>query len=163
MPGAPRTAQAHVVGDRQLVAGSLAGPGVARMELTRNGDTWQAAEVWATTQLKPEFPDIVVHQDHAYGLEVGILSCIDLKTGKRLWKGGRYGRGQVMLLADQGVLLILSEAGEAVLLATNPRKHQELARFAALEGKTWNHPVIAHGRLHVRNAEEMACYELPGH
>ena len=65
-----------------------------------------------------------------------------------------------MLLADQSVLLVISETGEAVLLAANPERHEELARFHAIEGKTWNHPVIAHGRMYVRNAEEMACYEL---
>jgi outer membrane protein assembly factor BamB len=162
MPGAPRTAQAHIIGGRQLVAGSLAGPGIAKIEVQRDGNTWQATERWASTQLKTEFPDIVVHEEHAYGFEVGILCCIDLKTGKRLWKGGRYGRGQVMLLADQGALLVSSETGELVLLKANPRKHEELCRFTALDGKTWNHPVVAHGRIYIRNAEEMACYELRG-
>jgi hypothetical protein len=60
----------------------------------------------------------------------------------------------------QPLLLVLSEGGEAVLVAANPDRHQELGRFQAVEGKTWNHPVIAHGRLNVRNAQEMACYEL---
>jgi outer membrane protein assembly factor BamB len=160
MPGAPRTAQAHALGDGRLVVGSLAGPGVVRIEVSRDGDAWKAAQVWATTQLKPEFPDLVVHQGHAYGLDVGILCCIDLATGKRCWRDGRYGRGQIMVLADQGVLLVLSETGEAVLVAADPRRHEVRGRFAALDGKTWNHPVIAHGRLYVRNAEEMACYKL---
>jgi hypothetical protein len=47
-----------------------------------------------------------------------------------------------------------------VLLAANPQRQEELGRFQALNGKTWNHPVVAHGRLYVRNAEEMACYDL---
>jgi hypothetical protein len=65
-----------------------------------------------------------------------------------------------VLLADQGLLLVISETGEVVLLAADPSRHQELGRFQAIQGKTWNHPVIAHGRLYARNAEEMACYEL---
>ncbi len=117
-------------------------------------------ERWQSTQLKPEFPDFVVHEGYAYGFDVNIFACIDLATGKRCWKAGRYGRGQVILLADQGVLLVISETGEAVLLAASPKEQQELGRFQAVNGKTWNHPVIAHGRLYVRNAEEMACYEL---
>jgi hypothetical protein len=64
-------------------------------------------------------------------------------------------------LAEPSLLLVTTETGEAVLLAANPRQPQELGRFQAINGKTWNHPVIAHGRLYVRNAEEMACYELP--
>ena len=101
-----------------------------------------------------------MHQGHAYGFDVSTFCCIDLATGKRCWKAGRYGRGQVILLADQGLLLVLSETGEAVLLAANPQRHEELGRFRALHGKTWNHPVVVRGRLYARNAEEMACYEL---
>jgi outer membrane protein assembly factor BamB len=66
----------------------------------------------------------------------------------------------VVLLADEALLVVISVTGEAVLLAANPERHEELGRFRALDGKTWNHPVIAHGRLYARNAEEIACYEL---
>jgi outer membrane protein assembly factor BamB len=160
MPGAPRTAQPHVLGDSELLVASLAGHGVARIEVTRDGDAWKPKDVWASTDLNPEFPDLVAHQGHAYGFDVNVFCCIDLATGKRCWRAGRYGRGQVILLADQGLLLVLSEKGEAVLLSANPQRHEELGRFQALNGKTWNHPVLVRCRLYVRNAEEMACYEL---
>ncbi len=64
------------------------------------------------------------------------------------------------MLADQGVLVVITEKGEAVLVSANPEKHDELGKFQAIEGKTWNHPTIVDGRLYVRNAEEIACYEL---
>jgi hypothetical protein len=112
--------------------------------------------------MKPEFPDFVVHGGCAYGFDGATLCCLDLASGTRRWKQGRYGRGQVMLLQQQSLLLVISEKGEAILLAADPERHRELGRFRALDGKTWNHPVIAHGRLYVRNAEEMACYELAG-
>jgi outer membrane protein assembly factor BamB len=160
MPGAPRCVQPHIVGATQLVAGTLEGPGVAMIDVIQEASTWKVAPRWATKDMKPEFPDFVVHQGYVYGFDTGIFCCINLATGKRSWRGGRYGRGQVVLLADQSVLLVLSETGEAVLLAANPRQHEELGRFQALDGKTWNHPIIAHGRLYARNAEEMACYEL---
>jgi outer membrane protein assembly factor BamB len=159
-PGAPRILQAHVLGSSRLVAGTLSGPGVACVEVTRDGDQWKVAEIWSTTEMSPEFPDFVVHEGHAYGFTGAIFCCLDLATGTRCWKAGRYGRGQVMLLAEQALLLVISEKGEALLLAADPKEHRELARFPALSGKTWNHPVIAHGRLFVRNDEEMACYEL---
>jgi hypothetical protein len=145
-----------------LVVGTLAGPGVARIDLARESNIWKATERWATTALKPEFPDFVVHRGHAYGFDSGTFCCIELESGTRRWRGGRYGRGQVMLLADQPSLLVLTEKGEVVLLAANPDRQEERGRFQALDGKTWNHPVIAHGRLYVRNAEEMACYDLHG-
>jgi hypothetical protein len=159
MPGAPRVVQSHRVGDRQLV-GTFTLPGTALIEVTRDAEGWKSDQVWTSSQLKPEFPDFVVHEGHAYGFDTGIFCCINLADGKRSWKEGRYGRGQVMLLADQSLLLVISETGEAILLPASPDRHQELARFNALEGKTWNHPVIAHGRMYVRNAQEMACYDV---
>jgi hypothetical protein len=66
----------------------------------------------------------------------------------------------VLLLVDQGLLLVLSEQGEVILVEANPEELKEVARFQAIEGKTWNHPTIVGDRLYVRNAEEIACYEL---
>jgi outer membrane protein assembly factor BamB len=160
MPGAPRTIQPHAVGPDQLLVGTYELASVTLLDVKPDGDAWHAAPRWTSKDLKPEFPDLVVYNGHAYGFDVSIFCCIDLSTGKRCWKEGRYGRGQVVLLADQGLLLVTSEGGEAVLLAADPQRHQELGRFRALDGKTWNHPVIAHNRLYVRNAEEIACYEL---
>jgi outer membrane protein assembly factor BamB len=160
MPGAPRAVQPHAVGEAQLLVGTYEGANITLLDVNRDGEAWNVVPHWTSKDLKPEFPDFVVHEGHAYGFDVSIFCCLDLSTGKRCWKGGRYGRGQVVLLADQALLLVLSESGEAVLVAADPERHKELGRFRALEGKTWSHPVIAHGRLHARNAEEMACYEL---
>jgi outer membrane protein assembly factor BamB len=162
MPGAPATLQPHVIGESQLLVHTLVGvsSAVAMLDVSRQGDAWEVKESWRSRDLKPEFPDLVVHEGHAYGFDGAYFCCIDLAKGKRSWKGGRYGRGQVMLLAEQGLLLVISEAGEAILLAANPERQEILGRLQALKGTTWNHPVIAHGRLYVRNDEEMACYEL---
>ncbi len=162
MPGAPRTAQPHVVGDAQLLVSTYEGTGVTCVDVGRQAGAWNVATRWTSHDMRPEFPDFVVHQSHAYGFDVSVFCCIDLADGKRCWKGGRYGRGQVLLLADQSLLLVVSERGEAILLAADPQRPRELGRFQAIEGKTWNSPVIAQGRLFVRNAEEIACYELPG-
>jgi outer membrane protein assembly factor BamB len=159
VPGAPRVVQPHLVGDNQLVA-TVGMSGVSLIKVVQDGSICRAEQLWSTTQIKPEFPDMVVHEGHLYGFDVSVFCCVDLAMHQRTWKGGRYGRGQVMLLPEQSLLLVLSESGEAVLLEANPQRHRELGRFRALEGKTWNHPVIAHGRLYLRNAEEMACYEL---
>jgi hypothetical protein len=102
----------------------------------------------------------VVHDDAVYGFDGRVLTCVDLQTGRRRWKEGRYGSGQVLLLGDQPLLVVVTDEGEAVLVAADPYEHQELGRFQAVKGKTWNHPVVANARLYVRNAEEIACYEL---
>ena len=75
-------------------------------------------------------------------------------------KGGRSGYGQVLLAG--GHLIIVTEQGDLVLVKATPESHQELARFPAVSGKTWNNPAIADGRLIVRNQTEMACYDISG-
>lgn len=160
MPGAPRAVQAHLVDSGEILAGVLGGLGVATIKVSHQGSEWKASPGWNSKQVKPEFPDFVFHGDFAYGFDGAIFCCMETKTGNKRWKGGRYGRGQVVLIEDQGLLLVLSETGDAVLVAADPSRHKELGRFPAVAGKTWNTPVVAHGRLYVRNAEEMACYQL---
>jgi hypothetical protein len=144
----------------QPLVGTFDGAGTSLVDVTKTGEEWAVATKWTSKDLKPEFPDLVVHNGHAYGFDINIFCCIDLSTGKRTWKEGRYGRGQVMLLPEQSLFVVVSEGGDIVLLKADPQRHEELGRFQAIRGKTWSHPVIAHGRLYVRNAEEMACYEL---
>lgn len=107
--------------------------------------------------------DLVIHKGHLYGFNNVFFTCVNLADGKKKWKERGYGNGQVLLLPDQDLLLVLSEEGEVALVEANPEELKEVARFQGIEGKTWNHPVLAHGKLFVRNGEEMACYELaPG-
>jgi hypothetical protein len=130
------------------------------VHLGREGDAWVEKEVWTSRALKPFYNDMVVHHGHVYGFDSNILTCVSLDHGKGRWRARGYGNGQVLLLADQGLLLVLSERGEVVLVEASPAGHKELGRFQAIEGKTWNHPAVAHGKLFVRNAEEAACYQL---
>ena len=140
---------------------TMTGNGIRRLSISRNGEGWNAVERWNSRGLKPAFNDYVVHKGHAYGFDGTILSAIDLADGARKWKGGRYGNGQLLLLADQDLLLVVSEEGELALVSATPDQYTEIARMPALSGKTWNHPVIVGDRLLVRNGEEMAAFRLP--
>ncbi len=156
--------QPAVMADGDVLTNSISmtgGNGLKRLSLTKRDGGWGVEERWASNGLKPYFNDFVVHDGHAYGFDGNILSSINLQDGTRNWKGGRYGNGQMVLLADQNLLLVISEDGELVLVSATPDKFTELARVEALEGKTWNHPVLIGDLLLVRNGEQMAAFRLP--
>jgi outer membrane protein assembly factor BamB len=136
------------------------GVGTRRIAVAHGPGGWTVDERWTTSGLKPYFSDLVVHEGHAYGIDGRILACIDLADGKRKWKGGRFGQGQLVLLPEQDLLLVLSEEGELGLVGATPDQFNELARFKAIEGKTWNHPALVGDVLLVRNGEEMAAFRL---
>ena len=148
--------QPHLIAEDRFLVGWDSGVLCIQVE----PGSWQTKELWASTRLKPSFNDFVIHKNHAFGLDDGILACIELSGGRRIWKQGRYGFGQLLLLPDIDELLVLSEQGEVVRVAADVTKFREISRFQAIEGKTWNHPTLTRGRLIVRNSEEMACFEL---
>jgi outer membrane protein assembly factor BamB len=155
--------QPHLLGDNQFLASFTADGGVIRARVKHDDGTWSTEFEWVSRDIKPFFSDFVRYDGNLYGFDGSVFCCVDAETGKRHWKQGRqgrYGSGQMLLLADQPVLFVITEAGEAVLVAANPHKHEELGKFQAIEGKTWNHPTIVGNRLYVRNAEEMACFDL---
>jgi outer membrane protein assembly factor BamB len=162
-PGFRIVQPAVIAGGDLLISSSDAMGGIAtrRIAVSHGAGAWNVEERWTSRGLKPYFNDLVVHEGHAFGFDGRILSCIDLETGERKWKGGRYGNGQLVLLPDQDLLLVLSEEGELALVAAAPDGFRELARFPALEGKTWNHPVLVEDVLLVRNGAEMAAFRMP--
>jgi outer membrane protein assembly factor BamB len=136
------------------------GPGLSLLEIKEEGGKWSATEKWTTPRFRPSFSNFVLHQGYVYGVDEGVLACVDVKTGKRVWRKGRYGSGQLILLADQDQLVVVSEKGELALVDAKPQEPGEVFRFQAIEGKTWNSPTVAQDRLIVRNGAEMACFRL---
>lgn len=158
--GIQRVVQPAILNETDVLLGSPFGEGLRRIHVSKQDDKWDSQEVWTTKDISPYYNDFVVHGDHLYGFDGAFFTCVSLEDGKRQWKARGYGNGQVLLLADQGLLLVLSETGTVALVEAKPKKRREVASFQAIEGKTWNHPVIAHGKLFVRNGEEAACFQL---
>lgn len=155
------TSQAVVLAGNRVLLSKGYGGGTLLLQVTvdAQGD-FSTKELWANhSLLRTKFTNVVLRDGYIYGLSEGVLECVELESGKRQWKRGRYGHGQLLLVDD--LLLITSEAGEVALVAANPEKYEELTKFAAIEGKTWNNPALSGNLLLVRNHEEAACYELP--
>ena len=151
-------AQPVVVDDASVLLSSSPGLGAALLEITRTGDSYAAHAAWTNNRMKNKFNSSVLYQGYVYGFDEAILACIDARTGELKWKGGRYGYGQLLLAS--GYLVVVTEQGDVVLVRATPEGHQELARFSAIEGRTWNIPAIDNGLLLVRNSSEMACFRL---
>jgi outer membrane protein assembly factor BamB len=132
--------------------------GCEAVEIAKSDSGFVTKTVWKNKFLKNKFTSSVYSAGYIYGLDEDILTCLDARTGERKWKDGRYGYGQLLLAG--GNLIILTGEGELALVKASPEKHEELARFQAIHGKTWNHPAMDHGKLLVRNAVEMACFNL---
>lgn len=157
-PGERVTPPLQVADDLLLVsAGYGVGSRLLRIAVTEG--SFAVEEVWRSPRLKSKFASMVLHEGVVYGLDDGVLVALDPATGDRLWKRGRYGHGQMILVGD--LLLIQAENGEIVLVDPDPTELRELARLGALDGKTWNPPALSGRRLLVRNNQEAACYELP--
>jgi outer membrane protein assembly factor BamB len=157
-----RVIQPLLLSETSILLGTGMGLGTRRVELVPDNGEMKFEDRWTSNDMKPDFNDFVAFDGALYGLDHNILCCIDLATGTKKWKNGRYGNGQLLLLPDAGQLLVLTEqTGELVLIRANPDKLDEVGRAKVLEGKTWNHPVLVGNRVYVRNAQEAACFEVP--
>jgi len=144
--------------DRVLLSAGY-GIGSRVLQISRQGEAVAATLVWESPRLKAKFTNPVLHDGFVYGLDDGVLVCLDPATGERRWRSGRYGHGQTLLVGNR--LLVTTEDGDVVLVEASPDAHRELARFTAFSQKQWNPPALAGRYLLVRTDTEAACYELP--
>jgi len=150
--------QPIVVDKNRFFISSGYGKGAALVEVKGTGDSFTASTVWENKNMKNKFNSSVLQDGYIYGLDEGILVCLDVNTGERKWKDGRYGYGQVILVGNH--LIVTSDQGDVALVKASPAGYTEVARFHALNGQMWNYPAIANGRLLVRNSSEMAAYDI---
>ncbi|MCY4352268.1 MAG: PQQ-like beta-propeller repeat protein [Gemmatimonadetes bacterium] len=145
--------------DDRIFVSTGYGIGCELIQISKNSqDEFTAERIWKSPRLKAKFANMVYKDGYIYGLDDGVLVCLDLADGQRKWKRGRYGHGQLILVDD--LLLIQTESGDVVLVDASPIEHNERARFPALSNHTWNAPTLAAPYLLVRNDREAACYEL---
>jgi len=159
-PKETRIVQPALAENGDLVISASERKGMRRLAVKIANGEWTVEELWTSTSIRTDFNDFVIHKGCVFGFDGPNIACFDASDGSRKWRGGRYG-GQLLLLADQDLLLMLSEKGELVLVEAKPEKFTELAKIPAIEGKTWNHPALAGDILLVRNTKEMVAFRLP--
>jgi outer membrane protein assembly factor BamB len=156
------SSQAIAVGDDRVFVSKGYGEGSALFNVKHDAatDRWATETVWHHPRnMQTKMTNVVVFKGFVYGLSDGILECIELATGARQWKGGRYHHGQILRVGE--LLLVETEDGEIVLVELTPEAHRELGSFEAIEAKSWNNLCLFGRYLLVRNSNEAACYELP--
>jgi len=170
--GAAACSQPVPLPGNQLFLSKGYGHGSALLQISEDSQSgWQAVPAWQGGRqygekpvLKTKMGNVVIRDGYIYGIDDVNLQCIELKTGKKMWKKRRrpkFGHGQIMLVGE--TLLILSEVGEVILVDPSPDKYRELTSVRVFDDRqiTWNNPAFSAPYLLVRNAEEVACYELP--
>jgi outer membrane protein assembly factor BamB len=150
--------QPLMLGGDRIFLSSGYGTGAAVIRVAHSDGRLVVRELWRNTRMKNKFTSSVVQNGYIYGLDAGILACVDAATGELQWKGGRYGFGQVVLASEH--LIVLTEDGDLALVKATPSAHIEVSRSPALTGKSWNHPAIVDGILLVRSVSEMAAFDL---
>lgn len=154
----PACCEAFPVGAEDLLVSAGYGQGTVRIRLTAGADGFEAEGLWRSRRLRTRFNATVVHEDHVYGFDEGMLVCLDFEDGRRVWRGERYGYGQVLRVGEH--LIVTTEEGGVALVRASPERFEELGFVEAVDGMTMNVPALAHGRLLVRNDREMACFDL---
>lgn len=161
--GAASCSQAVDIGDGKILVTKGYAIGARVFEIKKEADGQYAVEdLWDDSRLlKTKFTNVAIKDGYAYGLNDGMLECVALADGDRTWRERGFGHGQLLLVADK--LLVMTEAGQLVLVDATPDEYREEGRIDALESEVspnWNNLCLTGDLLLVRNAEQAACYRL---
>lgn len=156
----PQVAQPVLVGPDRVIFSSGYGVGSELLEIKRDpAGKLSAQRVWKAIAFRAKMSSFVHRDGYLYGLDDGILACVDARDGTRKWKEGRYGHGQILLVDD--LLLVTAESGEIFLLAPTPDAPHELTHWRVFNSKSWNPPALSGDLLLLRTDQEAACLRLP--
>jgi outer membrane protein assembly factor BamB len=139
--------------------------GLVGFKITNENGNLKATQSWANKQLRINVASPVWQDGYLYTLGASRdLACVDAANGQMKWSQPGFGRGEkdnASIIVVGKNLLVLTEAGELVLVAANREKYQELGRLQVC-GSNWCHPAYANGRLYFRDGRELFCLDLNG-
>jgi outer membrane protein assembly factor BamB len=136
------------------------GVGAAVLQIKNQNGAVNVETVWKSRVIKNHFSSSVLVGNYLYGFDDGILVCVNALTGEQQWQQRGYQKGS-LIFAD-GHLIILGEQGRLGLVEATPAGYKEKASAQPLTGRCWSMPVLANGRLYIRNQKEMLCLDMMG-
>ncbi len=132
--------------------------GSVLLEIGKSEGKATVKEIWNNRVMKNHFSSSVLYEGHIYGFDNASLKCIVVGTGEQKWVQRGYGKGS-LIVAD-GLLYVLSDQGQLILAEATPAGFQEKGKIKVLEGKTWVAPVLSHGRIYLRDEDEMIVLDV---
>ena len=146
-----------------VFAASGYGKGGGLVRLTSGAAGWLAEQVYFTPEMQNHHGGMVLVGDHLYGIsDPSVLRCLDFMTGAIRWESRAVGT-KGSLASAEGQLYIRTQRGTLLLVDATPERYVEKGRFEQpmRTGKeAWSHPVVAGGRLYVRDQNLLFCYEV---
>jgi outer membrane protein assembly factor BamB len=147
-----------IIGDYVFVSSGY-GKGCILLEVSADASgAMQVRPVYEHNRMRSRFSTTVLVNEHLYGFDETWLVCMELRTGKIRWKKRGFDEGQ--LLAADGQLFVLGEHGKLALVEANPEKYVERGSCQLLGGRCWTMPVLANGKLYVRDQEQILCLKV---
>jgi outer membrane protein assembly factor BamB len=144
-----------------VFAASAYGTGGGQVRIVKKGTAFEAEQQYFVRQMQNHHGGMVLVGDQVYGTGGGTLLCVNFKTGDVAWNERSVGKGSVTY-AD-GHLYVRGENGKLALVEANPEKYVEKGRFDQPDRSkqaAWPHPVVANGKLYVRDWDVLLCYDV---
>ena len=152
-----------IVHDNHVFVSSDYGTGGALLQLIPVGGGVRVEEVYFSREMRNHYSSSVLIDGYLYGYSSRVLTAMNFKTGEVAWKDRAVGKGHV--ITAEGKLYLWSEDGVAGLAEATPSGYREISRFSVPHGDlhTWTLPVIANGRLYLRDQDTLSCYDIRQH
>ena len=159
------TAASPVVWEDIVYCSSGYGVGASCFKISKKGSGLAAERIWRReNECFNHWSTPVVKDGFIYGMfsfkeyGAGPVACVDIRTGKDVWKQEGFGPGQLILSGS--TLLAISDKGELVFISANSTKYTELSRKDVLDGKVWSYPILAQGHIFARSTTEGGCWSM---
>ena len=159
--GRTATITTPVFHEGHLFVTSAYGVGCNGFKVTRNKAGFSAKQIYANKSISNHHGGCIRVGNYVYGSSGGTLACLELKTGKEMWRKRSAGKGSIVVV--DGKIILRAESGPIALVELNPKAYKEISRFDQPDrsrAKAWPHPVVSNGILYIRDQGILLAYDL---